>query len=247
MCCAVLPVETELMLCDMDSLEKRANVAQKKIKTGDAEAKHQLAAMEPALAALQAGKPARTALAALSAEVKPYFHQLQLLTGKPVLYVANVAEGEAATGNELSAKVAAKAKAEGTEAVIIAAAIEAEVAVMGSAVEQQEFLSTLGLNEPGLNRVIRAGYKLLDLITFFTVGPKEAHAWTVKRAATAPEAAGAIHTDFQRGFIRAETIAYDDFIAHGGEQGAAAAGKMRQEGKEYIVKDGDIFHFKFNV
>jgi len=240
-------VETELMLADMESLEKRVSAAQKKAKGGDAESKALLTVMEPALVALQAGKPARTVVASLPPEARPLFKQLQLMTGKPVLYVANVAEGDAATGNELSAKVAAKAAAEGTVAVIVTAAIEAEVAVLPSAADQKEFLDTLGLAEPGLNRVIRAGYSLLDLITFFTVGPKEARAWTVRRGAAAPEAAGVIHTDFQRGFIRAETIDYASYVQFNGEQGAKDAGKMRQEGKDYIVQDGDIFHFKFNV
>lgn len=240
-------VETELMLADMESLEKRVNAAQKKAKGGDAEAKTLLAVMEPALAALQAGNPARTIVAKLPTDEKILFKQLQLMTGKPVLYVANVAEGDAATGNELSARVAAKAKAEGTVAVIVTAAIEAEVAVLPSEADQKEFLDTLGLSEPGLNRVIRAGYSLLDLITFFTVGPKEARAWTVRRGAGAPEAAGVIHTDFQRGFIRAETIDFASYVQFKGEQGCKDAGKMRQEGKDYIVQDGDIFHFKFNV
>ncbi|MBI1272465.1 MAG: redox-regulated ATPase YchF [Alphaproteobacteria bacterium] len=240
-------VETELMLVDLESLEKRIAAAQKKAKTGDAESKQLLAVMEPAHAALTKGLPARTIFAGLSEEAKPLFKQLMLLTGKPVLYIANVDEVSAAQGNALSARVAAKAQAEGAGSVVITAAIESEVAVLETAAEKQEFLSSLGLAEPGLNRVIRAGYDLLGLLTFFTVGPKEAHAWTVRRGASAPEAAGAIHTDFQRGFIRAETIAYDDYVANNGEQGAAAAGKMRQEGKEYTVQDGDIFHFKFNV
>ncbi len=240
-------VETELMLADMDSLEKRVAAAQKKAKAGDVESKAQLVAMEPALAALQAGKPARTVLAKLPAEARLAFKQLQLMTGKPVLYVANVGEEEAATGNELAARVAEKAKAENTSAVVIAAAIEAEVAVLPNAEEQKEFLGALGLSEPGLNRVIRAGYQLLDLLTFFTVGPKEARAWTVRRGASAPEAAGVIHTDFQRGFIRAETIDFASYLQFKGEQGAKDAGKMRQEGKDYIVQDGDIFHFRFNV
>jgi ribosome-binding ATPase YchF (GTP1/OBG family) len=169
------------------------------------------------------------------------------VTSKPVLYVANVSEEDAATGNALSEKVAAKAKAEGTESVIITAAIEAEVAILESEDEKKEFLSSLGLEEPGLNKIIRAGYRRLNLLTFFTVGPKETRAWTVRRGSHAPQAAGAIHTDFERGFIRAETIAYPDFIACNGEAGARDAGKLRQEGKEYLVQDGDIFHFKFNV
>jgi ribosome-binding ATPase len=240
-------VETELMLADMESLEKRLTAAQKKAKTGDTEAKEQVAVMEPALAALQAGKPARTVLPTLDAEKAKIFKLLQLITAKPVLYVANVGESDAANGNAFSEKVAAKAIAEGTECVIIAAAIESEVAALSSEEDKKEYLASLGLNEPGLNRVIRAGYKLLDLLTFFTVGPKEARAWTVRRGATAPEAAGVIHTDFERGFIKAETIDYDSYITLGGETGAREAGKLRMEGKDYIVQDGDIFHFRFNV
>ncbi len=239
-------VETELMLADMESLEKRVSAAQKKAKGGDQESKEQLAVMEPALKTLQDGKPARALIPSLSPEQREILRQLQLVTSKPVLYIANVAESDAATGNDYSRRVEERAKKEGTECVTIAAAIESEVAVL-SPEEQKEFLSDLGLSEPGLNRVIRAGYRLLNLLTFFTVGPKEARAWTVRRGATAPEAAGAIHTDFQRGFIKAETISYADFIATGGETQAREAGKLRQEGKDYIVADGDIFHFKFNV
>jgi hypothetical protein len=239
-------VETELMLADLESLEKRASNTQKKAKGGDPESKEQLSVMEPALAALQAGKPARTILKDLDPEKQKIFKRLQLLTAKPVLYIANVAESDAAKGNALSEKVAAKAKAEGTVSVVIAAAIEAEVAVLPPE-DQQAFLTDLGLEEPGLNRIIRAGYKRLDLITFFTVGPKEARAWTVRHGAAAPEAAGVIHTDFERGFIKAETIDFDSYIAFKGEAGAREAGKLRQEGKDYIVQDGDIFHFKFNV
>jgi GTP-binding protein YchF len=237
-------VETELMLADLESLEKRVDAAAKKAKGGDKEAKALVDAAEPALEALRAGKPARTAK--ISKELEPTFRQLQLLTSKPVLYVCNVEEAAAADGNAHSAKVAAMAKAEGAEMVVISAAIEAEVAQLDPA-EKQEFLASLGLTEPGLARVIRAGYKLLDLITFFTVGPKEARAWTVHRGAKAPEAAGVIHTDFERGFIRGETIAYDDYVACNGEQGAKEKGLMRAEGKDYVVKDGDIFHFRFNV
>ncbi|MGB9154317.1 MAG: redox-regulated ATPase YchF [Alphaproteobacteria bacterium] len=240
-------VETELMLADLDSLEKRISAAQKKAKGGDKEAQEQLTVMEPAVEALRAGKPARDLLPALSPEKREIMRQLQLVTSKPVLYVANVGEEDAATGNALSEKVAAKAKAEGTESVVITAAIEAEVAVLESEEEKKEFLSSLGLEEPGLNKIIRAGYRRLDLLTFFTVGPKETRAWTVRRRSSAPQAAGAIHTDFERGFIRAETIAYEDFISCKGEAGARDAGKLRQEGKEYIVQDGDVFHFKFNV
>jgi len=240
-------VETELMLADLDSLEKRVANAQKKAKSGDKELQEQIVVMELAIAQLQAGKPARNLWLSLDAEKKRHFRMLQLVTSKPVLYVANVGEEHAAHGNSLSEKVAAKAKAEGTESVVIAAAIESEVAVLESDAEKKEFLTSLGLEEPGLNRIIRAGYRRLDLITFFTVGPKEARAWTVRHGAAAPEAAGAIHTDFEHGFIRAETIAYDDYIECQGESGARDAGKLRQEGKEYLVHDGDIFHFKFNV
>ena len=201
--------------------------------------------LEPVAAALREGKPARTV--EISKELRPAFRQLQLLTAKPVLYVANVEEESAVDGNEFSAKLEERAKAEGAGFVVISAAIEAEVAALSDQAERQEFLETLGLEETGLARVIRAGYELLDLITFFTVGPKEARAWTIRRDSKAPQAAGVIHTDFERGFIRAETIAYDDFIACNGEQGAKDAGKMRAEGKDYIVKDGDIFHFRFNV
>jgi ribosome-binding ATPase len=172
---------------------------------------------------------------------------MQLLTAKPVLYVCNVEEENAGKGNALSAKVAEKAAAEGTEAVVISAAIEAEIAQLSDPEEKQEFLDSLELDEPGLTKLIRAGYKLLNLLTFFTVGPKEARAWTVRRGAKAPEAAGEIHTDFQRGFIRAETISYADYVATNGEQGAKDAGKMRVEGSEYVVQDGDVFHFRFNV
>jgi GTP-binding protein YchF len=201
--------------------------------------------MEAALVELRDGRPARRAK--IAAEDREVFRQLQLLTAKPVLYVCNVEESAAATGNEWSKKVAERAAQEGAAVVVISAAIEAEVAQLAGAEEKREYLETLGLEEPGLDRVIHAGYKLLDLVTFFTVGPKEARAWTVHRGARAPEAAGVIHTDFERGFIRGETIAYDDFIACGGEQGAKEAGKMRAEGKEYVVQDGDIFHFRFNV
>jgi GTP-binding protein YchF len=240
-------VETELMLSDLESIEKRADAAAKKAKGGDKESRALLDVMEPVLAALRDGKPARSVAGRLTPEQKPTFRQLQLLTGKPVLYACNVEEAAAAKGNAWSEKVAARAAAEGSASVVISAAIEAEVAQLTDAAEKEEFLSTLGLDEPGLSRVIRAGYKLLDLITFFTAGPKESRAWTVRRGAKAPEAAGVIHTDFERGFIRAETIGYDDYIACGGEQGAKEAGKMRAEGKDYTVQDGDLFNFRFNV
>jgi len=238
-------VETELMLADMESLDKRVIAAEKKMRGNDPEAKAQLAVMQPVLEALRAGKPARTVKVA--AELEETFKGLQLLTAKPVLYVCNVEEGSAATGNAQSERVAAKAEAEGAVSVVISAAIEAEVAQLTDPAERREFLSSLGLEETGLARVIRAGYGLLDLITYFTVGPKEARAWTVDKGASAPEAAGVIHTDFQRGFIAAEVIAYKDFVACGGEQGAKTAGKMRLEGRDYIVQDGDIMLFRFNV
>jgi GTP-binding protein YchF len=238
-------VETELMLADLESLEKRENTLSKRLRSGDKEATAQLAVINPILAALREGKPARTVK--FEGDDLKIAKMLQLLTAKPVLYVCNVAEGEAATGNDFSKKVFAMAEKEGARAVIISAAIEAEVAQLETDEEKNEFLETLGLEETGLSRVIRVGYGLLGLLTFFTVGPKEARAWTVRAGAKAPEAAGVIHTDFEHGFIRAETIAYDDFIACNGEAGAKEAGKMRLEGKEYLVNDGDIFHFRFNV
>jgi len=238
-------VETELMLADLDSLERRLDGTAKKAKGGDKEAKVLQGLIEAALTELRAGRPARRVT--LSAEQRPLFDPLQLLTAKPVLYVCNVEELAAAEGNAWSAKVAERAKQEGAASVVISAAIESEVAQLSDPAEKSDYLGTLGLKEPGLARVIRAGYSLLNLLTFFTVGPKEARAWTVHRGARAPQAAGVIHTDFEHGFIRAETIAYDDFIACGGEQGAKEAGKMRAEGKEYLVQDGDIFHFRFNV
>ena len=238
-------VETELMLADLDSLERRVDSAVKRARGNDKEATALLEVMEPALAALRDGRPARAV--AIPADRRLLFDRLQLLTAKPVLYVCNVEEAAAAAGNARSAKVAARAAAEGAGCVVISAAIEAEVATLADAAEKREFLAALGLAETGLARLIRAGYALLDLITFFTVGPKEARAWTVRKGATAAEAAGVLHSDFQRGFIRAETIAYEDFVACGGEQGAKEAGKMRAEGRDYVVRDGDVFHFRFNV
>ena len=238
-------VETELLLSDLDSIERRLIAAQKKARGNDKEGKAQLEVMEPVLAALREGKPARTV--PVSAEQKPIFRGLQLLSAKPVLYVCNVEESAAAEGNAQAARVRDYAKAQGAASVIVSAAIEAEVSQLAEAAEKREFLATLGLEEAGLARVIRAGYGLLDLITFFTVGPKEAHAWTVSQGSKAPQAAGVIHTDFEKGFIRAETISYADFVACGGEQGAKEAGKMRLEGSEYPVQDGDILHFRFNI
>ena len=201
--------------------------------------------LEPVLTALQAGLPARKAK--IDADLKPLLARQQLLSAKPVLYACNVEEASAATGNAFSERVAEFAAREGNASVVISAAIEAEVAQLASEDDKREFLEALGLEETGLTRVIRAGYELLHLVTFFTVGPKEARAWTVHKGAKAPEAAGVIHTDFERGFIRAETIAFDDFIALGGETPCKEAGKMRLEGKDYVVADGDIFHFLFNV
>jgi GTP-binding protein YchF len=238
-------VETELMLADLESLEKRVDGLSKRAKVGDKESKAMLPLVEAAIASLRDGKPARTVQVA--AADQPLWRQLQLLTSKPLLYVCNVEEGAAATGNAFSAKVAEKAKKEGAATVIISAAIEAEVAQLASEDERKEFLTSLGLEEPGLNKIIREGYKLLGLLTFFTVGPKEARAWTVNVGAKGPQAAGVIHTDFERGFIAAEVIAYDDYVTLGGEQGAKEAGKLRVEGKEYVMRDGDVVHFRFNV
>jgi ribosome-binding ATPase len=235
-------VETELMLADLDSLERRVAAAEKRARGGDKEAKALLDIAEPLLAALREGKPAR-AVGIPPAELRP----LQLLSAKPVLYVANVDEADAAEGNTQSRRVADYAAAQGAGTVVISAAIEAELMSLADEAEQQEYLATLGLDEPGLTRVIRAGYKLLDLVTFLTVGPREARAWTVPHGTKAPQAAGVIHSDFEKGFIRAETIAYEDFVACGGEQGAKDAGKMRLEGADYVVADGDIMHFRFNV
>ena len=238
-------VETELMLSDLESLEKRVPALLKKGTQGDKEAKSAAAVLGQALELLRDGKPARLTEPKDDDEAR-HFAQAQLLTAKPVLYVCNVDEGAAAEGNALSAKVFEKAAAEGAKAVVVSAAIEAEIATLG-AEDRAEFLSDLGLAETGLARVIRAGYDLLHLLTFFTCGPKEARAWTIERGSKAPQAAGAIHTDFERGFIRAETIAYDDYVACKGEAGARDAGKLRSEGKDYVVHDGDVMLFRFNV
>lgn len=239
-------VETELMLADLESLEKRHTAGVKKAKGGDKEAKAEVEMMERALAALREGRPARETKVE-GADEMARLANLQLLTTKPVLYVANVAEEHAASGNAATKAVEELAEKSGARCIIVSAAIEADLATIEDDQERGEYLESLGLTEPGLTRLINAGYGLLGLITFFTVGPKEARAWTVHKGATAPQAAGVIHTDFQRGFIRAETISYDDFSTLGGEQPAKDAGRMRQEGKEYIVADGDVFHFRFNV
>ncbi|KAB2851757.1 MAG: redox-regulated ATPase YchF [Hyphomicrobiaceae bacterium] len=235
-------VETELMLADLDSLERRRDPLEKKAKGGDKEARVQLVLIDKALELVRAGKPAR--LAELRPEEEAGYRALQLLTAKPVLYVCNVDEASAATGNAFSRKVEERARAEGAGCVVISAKIEAEFAGLPPE-DRAEFLKDLGLEEAGLNRLIREGYRLLGLITYFTVGPKEARAWTVVRGTKAPQAAGVIHTDFEKGFIRAETIAYDDFVSLGGEVGAKEAGRMRLEGKDYVVKDGDVMHFRF--
>ncbi len=237
-------VETELMLADLESLERRAQAAEKKAKGGEKEAKEQFALMTKALDLLKAGKPARAAK--LTPEEREPYRQLGLLTAKPVLYVCNVDEASAGTGNAFSARVMEKAKHEHAGCVVISARIEEELAQLPES-ERKEYLAHLGLAEPGLNRLIRTGYDLLGLVTFFTAGPKEARAWTVERGSRAPRAAGAIHTDFEKGFIRAETIAYDEYVALNGEAGARDAGRMRLEGKEYVVQDGDVMHFRFNT
>ena len=238
-------VETELMLADIDSLERRMAALVKKTRGGDADAKRDLAMMEKLFAGLSDGVPARR-VAGLSDDETRRLPQMQLLSAKPVLYVCNVAESDAATGNDHSQAVAAYAEKDGAAHVVVSAAIEAEITQL-DADDKAEFLAELGLDEAGLARLIRAGYGLLDLLTFFTAGPKEARAWTVAAGSSAPEAAGAIHTDFQRGFIRAETISFNDYIACKGESGARDAGKLRIEGADYKVVDGDVFHFRFNV
>jgi len=236
-------VETELMLADLDSMERRLSAAQKKARGGDRESQAQVALMEPIVAALQAGQPARTAIPPDQAEAAK---RLQLMTSKPVLYVCNVEEDAAATGNAHSARVAERAAAEGAGVVTVSAAIEAEVSLLAED-DRREFLEGLGLEDSGLDRVIRAGFALLGLITYFTVGPKETRAWTIVRGTKAPQAAAVIHNDFERGFIACETIAYDDYIAFKGEAGAKEVGKMRIEGRDYVVRDGDVLLFRFNV
>lgn len=239
-------VETELMLADLESLERRVVATRKKASAKDKESLTILPVMEQALTLLQDGKPVRLLLSTLDVEELRILRGLNLLTSKPVLYVCNVSEGDASTGNGHTKAVEAMAEAQGAGSVVISAAIEAEVAQLADE-EAVEYLEAMGLEEPGLNRLIHAGYQLLDLITFFTAGPKETRAWTVLKGAKAPQAAGVIHTDFERGFIRAQTIAFDDFTTLGGETAAREAGKARDEGKEYVVQDGDVMLFKFNV
>ncbi len=235
-------VETELMLADLDSLEGRVDAVEKKAKGGDKEAKETLAVIQRSLELLREGKPAR--LIERKPEEERIFRTLGLLTAKPVLYVCNVDEAAAASGNAQSRRVEERATQEGAAVVVISAKIESEIAVL-PAEERADYLAAIGLSEPGLDRLIRAGYALLHLVTFFTAGPKESRAWTVTAGARAPQAAGVIHTDFERGFIRAETIGYDDYVALGGEAGARDAGKLRLEGKDYVVADGDVMHFRF--
>jgi ribosome-binding ATPase len=237
-------VETELMLADLESVEKRIAGLARKLKGGDREAADQARLLEAARAVLAEGQPARRV--AVAEEDMRTWKALQLLTAKPVLYVCNVEEAAAATGNALSEAVEARAAAEGAGCVVISAAIEEEIAQLDDS-ERAEFLAALGLEEAGLDRLIRAGYALLGLQTYFTVGPKEARAWTIPQGTLAPQAAGVIHGDFQRGFIRAETIAFDDYVTLGGEQPAREAGRMRAEGKTYRVADGDVLHFLFNA
>jgi hypothetical protein len=237
-------IETELMLADMESIEKRLQNIVRKVKGGDKEALQQERLLKAAMAALEEGRPARTV--EVDAEDAKAWKMLQLLTTKPILYVCNVGEDEAAEGNAHSDAVAKMAQEQGAASVVISAKIEEEISQL-DAEEQAMFLDELGLEEAGLDRLIKAGYDLLHLQTYFTVGPKEARAWTIKSGTLAPQAAGVIHGDFERGFIRAETIAYDDFVALGGEAGAKDAGKMRAEGKSYEVKDGDVLHFLFNA
>ena len=239
-------VEVELMLADMESLEKRIVGVQKKAQSGDKESKQLLTVMQPALDMLKDGKPARLARPT-DAEAQKLFDGMYLLTGKPVLYVCNVDEGSASSGNQYSKQVFEMAQKQGNSAVVISAAIEAEVAQLTEPDEQKEFLDALGLSETGLSRIIKAGYSLLGLETFFTSGPKESHAWTMKKGCLAPQAAGVIHTDFEKGFIRAEVVSYNDYVQFNGESGARENGKLRQEGKAYTMKDGDVVHFLFNV
>lgn len=238
-------IETELILADLDSLEKRIPNLEKKARSLDKEVIAQLDLIKRVLVVLGKGEPARKV--EISESEQKTFRMLGLITSKPIMYVCNVSEDDAATGNELTAKIEQKAKNENAACVIISAAIEEEISALENEEEKAEFLESIGLEETGLSRIIKSGYELLDLVTFFTIGPKEAHAWTLRKKLKAPSAAGVIHTDFEKGFIRAETISCNDFIACNGEQGAKDNGKMRLEGKDYVVNDGDVFHFRFNV
>lgn len=238
-------IETELIIADLESVEKRIANTEKKAKGGDKEAVLTLELLKAVHPLLHEGKPARALK--VDDDKKEAFKQLQLITSKPLMYVSNVKEEDAKTGNKYTALVEAKAKSEGAQHVIISAKIESEIAQLPSEEDKAEFLKDIGLEETGLSKLVNAGYKLLDLITYFTVGPKETRAWTVRRNTKAPQAAGVIHTDFEKGFIRAETIAYIDYTELGGENGAKDKGKLRLEGKDYIVSDGDVMHFRFNV
>jgi GTP-binding protein YchF len=236
-------IETELMLADLESLERRVTALEKRAKGGDKESTATLRLVKLAIEPLAAGRPAR--VAKVAADDEKAWRMLQLLTAKPALYVCNVDEDSTETGNELSAQVTLRAAKDGAKAVVISAKIESEIALLDAG-ERAEFLETLGLHEPGLNRLIREAYALLGLQTYFTAGPKETRAWTIPAGATGPQAAGVIHTDFEKGFIRAETIAYEDYVRLKGEAGAREAGRMRLEGKDYVVQDGDVMHFRFN-
>jgi len=238
-------IETELVLADLESVEKRMSNAEKKAKSGDKESKDLLESLRKVYVILAEGKPVRSIIK--NKEDALELQALQLITSKPVLYVCNVLENEAATGNTYSALVANMAEKEGASCVIISSKIEAEISLLESNEEKAEFLESVGLRETGLSKVVRAGHDLLNLKSYFTVGPKETHAWTFLSGATAPQAAGIIHTDFEKGFIRAEVISYDDYLKYNGEVGAKEAGRMRLEGKEYVVQDGDVMHFRFNV
>ncbi len=239
-------IDTELMLADLDSVTKQVDGLAKKLKSNDKEILGQHAFATKVKAALEAGKPARNVVPS-DADEKRFMKLLQMMTSKPIMYVCNVNEDDAATGNEWTKKVEGMAQAQGAGAVVISAAIEAEIAQLETADEKKEFFDTIGLEEPGLNKIIRAGFDILGLQTYFTVGPKEARAWTVRKGAKGPEAAGVIHSDFEKGYIRAEVMSYDDYVTLGSEQAVKEAGKFRSEGKEYVVKDGDIVHFLFNV
>ncbi len=239
-------IETELMLADLESLAKQIDSLKKKARSGDKEILAQSKFLERVKTLLDNGKPARF-VGDIDEDQENWLNIAQLITAKPILYVCNVSEEDVAQGNEFSKQVQNLANEQGAQSVIICASIESEIALLENIEEKEEFLKAMGLEEPGLNRVIRAGYDLLGLQTYFTAGPKETRAWTIPIGVKAPQAAGVIHTDFEKGFIKAETISYDDFIAYGGEQGAKDRGKMRQEGKEYVVKNGDVILFRFNV
>ena len=239
-------IETELLLSDLESITRQVSNIEKKARSGDKDIKSQLEIMNKIVAVLEEGTAIRKFMN-WDIQDKKLIESLNMLTSKPLVFVCNVEEESATDGNSLSKEVEAYAKKDGSECIIVSAAIEAEITQLTSQEEKNEFLTTLGLKEAGLNKLIRAGYNLLDLITFFTAGPKEARAWTLPKGSTAPQGAGRIHSDFERGFIRAETISYDDYIAHGGENGAKEAGRLRIEGADYLIKDGDVLHFRFNV